>query len=116
MANDPAPVTATSPPAAISKCWTDNSEPQLAEIFADDVVQAVMRRDGVTRQHVQSLAAEFLAACPSPLAAEAAVAIDPRARICYNLLPETTGYSLSEKHLQRRANDGPAEEETNSAA
>src|SRR5579863_7158759 len=100
MANDPAPVTATSPLGPIAKCWTGNSEPPLAEVFEDDVVQAVMRRDGVTRHHVQSLVAGLLAASSSSLAERATVAIDPLARICYNSLPPTSGHPTSEMRLQ----------------
>ena len=50
---------AEAPPMGREQCWTDNREPELAEMLDDTALQAVMARDGVTRQAVERLVGAF---------------------------------------------------------
>lgn len=60
MARDIIRVSAAAvPPVGREQCWTDNREPELAEMLEDTALQAVMTRDGVTRQAVESLVGAF---------------------------------------------------------
>ena len=71
--------------SATENRWTDNSEPELAKLLDEAPLQAVMTRDGVTRQVVDDLAAGFRRA---RLARRAdGLAIDPPTAICYTSLP-----------------------------
>ena len=50
---------AAAPPTGREQRWTGNREPELAEMLEDRALQAVMARDGVTRQAVERLVDAF---------------------------------------------------------
>lgn len=48
-----------SPSSSSAQPWMGNGEPELADMLDDAALQAVMRRDGVTRQAVETLVRAF---------------------------------------------------------
>jgi hypothetical protein len=93
--------------------WTDNSEPELAKLLDDAPLQAVMTRDGVTRQVVEGLAIGFRR---TQLVQRAdALAIDPPPAICYTSSPPTSEQPSPIRGV-RSASEGSAQQQPRTAA
>ena len=73
---------------AVSKRWTDNSEPALVEMVEDRAIQAVMTRDGVPRHDIAALCAD-----PPEVPTDSSVSLSvaPSVAICYNRPASATG-------------------------